>query len=78
MAGTSGRRRAPVTKATIRQPATMRQPASTGRPDPAAITKFVERFAVMLVESGMARMPARVFATLLASDTGQLTAAELA
>ena len=58
--------------------ATTRHPNTTGQPDPAAITKFVERLAAMLVESGMARMPSRVFATLLASDTGQLTAAELA
>lgn len=42
-----------------------------------AISQFVERFAAQLVEAGMARMPARVFACLLASDSGVLTSAEL-
>jgi DNA-binding transcriptional regulator GbsR (MarR family) len=37
----------------------------------------VERFASVMVESGMPRMPARVFSALLASDDGRLTAAEL-
>jgi DNA-binding transcriptional regulator GbsR (MarR family) len=39
---------------------------------------FVERFASVLTESGFRRMPARVFAALLATDSGRLTAAELA
>src|SRR5262245_20868808 len=38
---------------------------------------FVERFAAELVEAGMQRMAARVFAALLASETGVLSAAEL-
>lgn len=38
---------------------------------------FVERFAAELVEAGMQRMAARVFAALLASETGALSAAEL-
>ncbi|GAB7032527.1 MarR family transcriptional regulator [Streptomyces sp. NPDC021749] len=42
-----------------------------------AISQFVERFAAQLVDAGMARMPARVFACLLASDSGVLTSAEL-
>lgn len=42
-----------------------------------AASRFVERFAAQLVEAGMARMPARVFAALLASDDGALTSAEL-
>ncbi|MEU5213588.1 MarR family transcriptional regulator [Streptomyces sp. NPDC020742] len=45
--------------------------------DQEAISTFVERFAAQLVEAGMARMPARVFACLLSSDTGVLTSAEL-
>jgi DNA-binding transcriptional regulator GbsR (MarR family) len=40
--------------------------------------RFVERFASVLTESGFPRMPARVFAALLATDSGRLTAAELA
>jgi predicted transcriptional regulator len=39
---------------------------------------FIERFASVLTESGFPRMPARVFAALLAADSGRLTAAELA
>ena len=38
----------------------------------------MERFASVLTESGFPRMPARVFAALLATDSGRLTAAELA
>jgi predicted transcriptional regulator len=45
--------------------------------DRAAVGKFVERFAAVLVEAGIPRMPARVFAALLAEDSGRLTAAEL-
>lgn len=51
--------------------------ADTERDD-AAVSRFVERFALTMVESGLPRMPARVFAALLASDEGKLTAAELA
>jgi predicted transcriptional regulator len=40
--------------------------------------RFVDRFAAVLVDGGMPRMPARAFAVLLASDSGQATAAELA
>ncbi len=45
--------------------------------DPEAVSKFVESFAAQLVEAGLARMPARVFAALLSSDSGSLTSAEL-
>ena len=46
--------------------------------DDEAVSRFVERFAMTLEESGVPRMPARVFVTLLATDSGALTAAELA
>jgi DNA-binding transcriptional regulator GbsR (MarR family) len=46
--------------------------------DEEAVRRFIERFALDLAEAGMARMPARVFAALLADDQGRLTAAELA
>ncbi|MDH6580551.1 DNA-binding transcriptional regulator GbsR (MarR family) [Kitasatospora sp. MAP5-34] len=46
--------------------------------DEAAVLTFVERFAGVLADTGFARMPARVFAALLATDSGRLTAAELA
>jgi DNA-binding transcriptional regulator GbsR (MarR family) len=45
--------------------------------DPEDVSRFVEHFAAQLVEAGVPRMPARVFAALLASDTGALTSAEL-
>src|SRR5437899_2334258 len=43
----------------------------------AEVLTFVERFAAEMVEAGMQRMPARVFAALLASERGALTSAEL-
>jgi DNA-binding transcriptional regulator GbsR (MarR family) len=46
--------------------------------DEEAVQKFVERFASDLSDNGFPRMPARVFAVLLVSESGQLTAAELA
>ncbi|MEU6846800.1 MarR family transcriptional regulator [Streptomyces sp. NPDC046716] len=42
-----------------------------------ARARFVESFAAQLTEAGMTRMPARIFAALLASDSGALTSAEL-
>jgi DNA-binding transcriptional regulator GbsR (MarR family) len=42
------------------------------------VARFVERFGAMLEEGGVPRMPARVFSALLATDSGRLTAAELA
>ena len=48
------------------------------RRDPAAVSKFVETFASAFVDAGVPRMPSRVFAAILASDAGRLTAAELA
>jgi DNA-binding transcriptional ArsR family regulator len=46
--------------------------------DPAAIGAFIERFAGILFAAGMPRMPARVFAALLAADASRLSAADLA
>ncbi|MEU2539337.1 GbsR/MarR family transcriptional regulator [Streptomyces iakyrus] len=54
----------------------MTESAGTGR-DTEAVSRFVESFAAQLVEAGMARMPARVFAALLSSDEGSMTSAEL-
>jgi predicted transcriptional regulator len=48
------------------------------RRDEDAVARFVERFAVLLTEAGMPRMPSRVFARLLVIDDGKATAAELA
>ncbi|GAA4002838.1 MarR family transcriptional regulator [Streptomyces sp. NBC_01352] len=54
----------------------MTESAGAGR-DAEAVSKFVEAFAAQLVEAGMQRMAARVFAALLASDSGAMTSAEL-
>ena len=54
----------------------MTEAAGGGR-DAEAVSKFVESFAAQLVEAGMQRMPARVFAALLSSDEGSMTSAEL-
>jgi DNA-binding MarR family transcriptional regulator len=39
---------------------------------------FVERLGSALTDAGMPRLPARVFAALLADDDGRMTSAELA
>ena len=44
----------------------------------AELLRFVERFGMALAEIGMQRMPARVFAYVLADDAERYTAAELA
>jgi DNA-binding transcriptional regulator GbsR (MarR family) len=46
--------------------------------DEEAVSQFVERFAATLTDAGFQRMGARVFVALLASESGKLTAAELA
>ena len=43
-----------------------------------ALARFVEDFASVTIESGVPRMPARVFACLMVAAGGRLTAAELA
>ncbi|MCX5361984.1 MarR family transcriptional regulator [Streptomyces sp. NBC_00124] len=54
----------------------MTETAGGGR-DAEAVSKFVESFAAQLVEAGMPRMPARVFAALLSSDEGTLSSVQL-
>ena len=39
---------------------------------------YIERFATVLMAAGFPPMPARVFVALLITDSGRLTAAELA
>lgn len=46
--------------------------------DEPEVQHYVERLAMVLTEMGFQRMAARVFATLMSTDSGQLTAAELA
>lgn len=42
-----------------------------------ALLRFVERFALVMVEAGLPRMPARVFTYVLADDATRYTAREL-
>jgi DNA-binding transcriptional regulator GbsR (MarR family) len=48
------------------------------RVDEGAIADFRERFAQIMVESGMPRMASRVYAALLVTDSGKLSPPELA
>ena len=43
-----------------------------------SLPEFIEKFAAVLIVTGFPPMPARVFVALLISDTGGLTAADLA
>lgn len=56
-----------------------RSPAPETAPprDTAAVDAYVERFAEVMVYTGLARTPSRVFARLLVTDSGALTAREL-
>jgi DNA-binding transcriptional regulator GbsR (MarR family) len=49
-----------------------------GQRDQGAVRKYIERLALALSEAGIPRMPARVFSALLVTDSGRLTAGELA
>ena len=51
---------------------------SPSQPDREALLRFVERFALTLAQLGLPRMPARVFAYVLADEADRYTAAELA
>ncbi|MBM7771298.1 DNA-binding transcriptional regulator GbsR (MarR family) [Actinokineospora baliensis] len=42
------------------------------------VAHYVERFALLLSDAGMPRMPARVFTRLLVNDSGKASATELA
>ncbi|NUR63566.1 MAG: MarR family transcriptional regulator [Catenulispora sp.] len=47
-------------------------------PDPGQLLAYIERFATVLTDSGLPRMPSRVFAALLTADDGRLTSQQLA
>jgi DNA-binding MarR family transcriptional regulator len=47
-------------------------------PDSAQLLAYIERFASVMTDSGIPRMPARVFAALLTADDGRLTSQQLA
>jgi DNA-binding MarR family transcriptional regulator len=47
------------------------------QPAPAPLPAYIERFASVLTDSGIPRMPSRVFAALITQDDGRLTSQEL-
>lgn len=49
-----------------------------GESERQALLRYVEQFALVMVDAGMPRMPARVFAYVLADDAAAYTARELA
>ena len=51
-------------------------PDDSGPKDP--LFGYIERFASVMVAAGMPPMPSRVFVALMVTDSGRLTAAELA
>lgn len=59
-----------------RRPKRSWQPEPADR-DPEAAGEFVDRLAAQMVLSGLPRMAARVFACLITTDSGALTAGEL-
>ena len=46
--------------------------------DPAAVRRFVDEFSALMTQTGVPRMPSRVLSCLFATDSGQLTAGEIA
>lgn len=60
------------------RPGDQPDPARDPAPDADRVYRFIERFSSVLSEAGFPRMPARVFVALLTSDSGLLTASQLA
>lgn len=56
----------------------MRNVTSTPERESTPVERFVEQFALLLAEAGLQRMPARVFGALIVTETGKLTAGEIA
>ncbi|WP_445402415.1 GbsR/MarR family transcriptional regulator [Streptomyces sp. LE64] len=54
-----------------------RDPGQGAARDDDRVARFVEHFAAQLVGAGMPPMAARVFASILSSDSGSMTSAEL-
>ncbi|MBB4907056.1 GbsR/MarR family transcriptional regulator [Actinophytocola algeriensis] len=56
----------------------MQNVTSAPEDQPSDVDRFVERFALLLADAGLGRMPSRVFGALLVTDDGKLTAGALA
>ncbi|MEU6645154.1 MarR family transcriptional regulator [Saccharomonospora sp. NPDC046836] len=59
------------------RPQSQRDPTPHGR-DEEKVARYIEGLAITLNQMGLQRMAARVFAALTVSDSGRMTAAELA
>ncbi|MGW2780230.1 helix-turn-helix domain-containing protein [Streptomyces populi] len=73
--------RATERRAHRRRTAPSRGPESAPQPhgrDAEAVAEYEETFTTVLMASGMSRIPARVLTCLFTSDTGSLTASQLA
>ncbi|MEU4338338.1 helix-turn-helix domain-containing protein [Micromonospora lupini] len=73
--------RATERRARRRAPATARAAESAPQPhgrDAEAVTEYAETFTTVLMASGLNKMSARVLTCLFMTDTGSLTASELA
>jgi DNA-binding transcriptional regulator GbsR (MarR family) len=55
----------------------MRKDDPDPRPAPDPLLAYIERFASVLTDSGIPRMPSRVFAAVITQDDGRLTSQEL-
>jgi DNA-binding transcriptional regulator GbsR (MarR family) len=55
-----------------------RRAATTAQQSDAKVARFIEGLGSALTEAGFPRLPARVFAALLADEDGMMTASELA
>ncbi|MEV4824220.1 helix-turn-helix domain-containing protein [Micromonospora sp. NPDC049274] len=73
--------RATERRARRRAPASTRAAESAPQPhgrDAEAVAEYAETFTTVLMASGLNKMPARVLTCLFTTDTGSLTASELA
>jgi DNA-binding MarR family transcriptional regulator len=53
------------------------EPTPDQTPAPDQLLAYIERFASVLTDSGIPRMPSRVFAALITKDDGRLTSQQL-
>lgn len=56
----------------------MQNVTSTPERESTPVERFVEQFALLLADAGLQRMPARVFGALIVTESGKLTATEIA
>ena len=77
VAGTARQNRPGAGSDRGRVAADLRSGPADAQRDPQAVSRFHHDFVFALMQMGFPRMPARVFVTLITTDSGRLTAAEL-